>query len=535
MDEGGTAESEPMMASPSLATIKKSASQRSFKEGAASRRASFEPIASLPEESPMVLQEYEPPFRAQASPAPTQSAPTSSLPTPAASAKAASTPKPKASPPKAKGGSVSSRDFDTISLDSKQGSIMTRNSIRDYIRNERDTILRKNMALHETLKSEDHRREEFQARQLKNVGRSLPIYVRKLIRNLKRNVHKTMREKGGTPFSIVRGMFLHWDAEKNGALSFDNFSSCLSHLGMLIPAEDMKNIFNYYSKKTGEGELLMGYNELLTDIQSDEPSVLEFVEDEQHHRDENELRFEEHKDKYVVMPQIVKDFIEAVRHHVLKKMRAEGGTLYYHVSKVFTAYDFDYSSALCPDELLQAAKKKFNMAISLQECNDIVKFYDRKGAGEMDHSVFVKDICAGLAPILHFEEQTADSIKNAKEKLNANPFVQKPYRPPSNRVLEKLKDSVHKSLDYRLFKVGGSYKSWIHEAFAFWDPKVCIVNCVLRHTLMAHNRRPVNLLAGSPYKAPWADWGFRFPNQNAEQSCRYLTKAIKGNFSIIIF
>jgi hypothetical protein len=63
-------------------------------------------------------------------------------------------------------------------------------------------------------------------------------------------------------------------------------------------------------------------------------------------------------------------------------MRAEGGTL-YHVSKVFTAYDFDYSSALCPEELLQAAKKKFNMSISLKDCQDIVKFYDRKGAGEM--------------------------------------------------------------------------------------------------------------------------------------------------------
>lgn len=462
MDEASTTEAEPVAAPPTLGSLKKTGSQRSFKEGLASRRASFEPQgvpSTITEESNV------PDFDSAPAPAPAAfvDAPTASP--------VESKPKPRPAPKKSTAASVSSRDNDSMSLDSKQSSIMLRSGIRDYIRNERDTILRKNMALYETLKSEDNRREQFQQRQLKTVGREIPVYVQKLIRNVKRSVHRTMREKGGTPFSIIRGMFLHWDGQKNGALSFDNFRSCLNHLGVIIPLEDQRNIFNYYSKTSGSGDARMGYDELLADIQFDEPSVLEFVEATQQELDEREDRFEEHHDKFDVMPEIVKNFIEALRNEVMKKMRAEGGTLYYHVTRVFGSYDFDNCSAQFPDELYRVSRKKFNLSLSLHDCQKIVKFYDRKGGGVIDHRQFISDICAGLAPILHFEEQTATSIENAKQKLVANPFIKKTYKPPSNRVLEKLKDAVHNALDYRLFKVGGSYKSWINEAFAFWDPK----------------------------------------------------------------
>jgi Ca2+-binding EF-hand superfamily protein len=468
--------SEPAPAAPPMISSTKTASQRSFKESGEkestrSRRASFgfDPAPSIKEDAPVAFVEVtrdDPPFSVQPSPGQASS--------PAGPNTTSSKPKVKSTPSKTSARS-NTMDFDTLSIDSKANSIQTRNSIRDYIRNERDTIMRKNMALYETLKSEDNRREQFQTRQLKQVARNLPIYVLKLIGNLKRNVHKTMREKGGTPFSIIRGMFLHWDAQKNGALSFQNFANCLNHLGVLIPDADLRNIFNYYSKKSATGETLMGYDELLADIQHDEPTLLEFYEPHHHTADNKEMRFAEHKDRFAVKPEKVLKFIEAIRHHVLKKMRAEGGTLEYHISKVFNGYDFDYQSSLRVAELREADRNKFNINISLKDCEEIVAFYDRKGIGEMDHRLFVQDICANRTSMLAFEEQTAELIEAAKQKINSNPFIRKPYKPASNRVLEKLKDAVHESLDYRLFKVGGSYTSWIHEAFAFWDPKVRFV------------------------------------------------------------
>lgn len=348
----------------------------------------------------------------------------------------------------------------------KAATIELRSEIRNYIRNERDTTLKKWMALKESIKSEDVRRDQFLSRRLREDARILPVQIEKLIGNLKRSVHKTMREKGGTPFSILRQMFLYWDAKKLGYLSMEDLTNCLNSLGIEISEFDRREIFNHYATRDHG----MGYHELLLDIQRDEPSMIAFVED-QHADEKISLRFEERADHYTEMPEIVKRFIEATRYQVQHKMRVEGGTMYYHVRKIFQKFDFDYSNALSPSELFFAARKNLDLAMTEQDARDIVDYYDRKRQGEMMHSHFIDDVCVGLTSILEFNTRSAESIAEEKRKIQSNQFIRTPFKAKANKLLENIKLNVRRTLDIRVNSSGGSYKSWIKEAFTFWDPR----------------------------------------------------------------
>ena len=52
------------------------------------------------------------------------------------------------------------------------------------------------------------------------------------IGTLKKSVRVTMRDKGGTPFSIIRHMFLYWDADKSGEMSADELEGAMNSLGV---------------------------------------------------------------------------------------------------------------------------------------------------------------------------------------------------------------------------------------------------------------------------------------------------------------
>lgn len=90
--------------------------------------------------------------------------------------------------------------------------------IRGHIR-ERDTIQRKWLALAENIKAEDNRRDQFYRRKHVEDTKSIPINVVKFIGSLKKAVRKIMRYKGGTPYSIVRSLFIYWDAAKTGTIN----------------------------------------------------------------------------------------------------------------------------------------------------------------------------------------------------------------------------------------------------------------------------------------------------------------------------
>lgn len=344
-----------------------------------------------------------------------------------------------------------------------------RAEIRSYIKNERDTILKKWLALKESIRSEDNRRTQFLDKKLKQDTKSLPMNILKFIGTLKKGVRHTMRYKGGTPYSIIRALFLYWDADKSGRISADELIQCMQSLGAKVSYEECEEIVKYYAGLDLSGE--MDYRELLQDILVGEPSVIAFVtQSEDEERDHSELRFEEVADKFVQMPPIVVKFLEAVRSYLATTMRNVGGTPYQHIQHLFQFYDYDYSHGLEPRELVLACRRKMKLQITLEQAQEIVDYYDRKGVGEIVPEKFIEDVCIDVKPILTFTELSPRSIAASKKSLAVNPFIPKPFAAPANKVLEKFKQDVKIALVNKVNKLGGTVASWIREAFITWDP-----------------------------------------------------------------
>lgn len=342
-----------------------------------------------------------------------------------------------------------------------------RSEIREYIRNERDTILKKWMALKESIASEDRRRDEFHRKKEMEDTKALPVNILKFIGTMKKAVRSTMRYKGGTPYSIIRAMFIYWDADKSGLISTEELYACMKSLGAKATKRECEEIVQFY-RVPGQDE--MDYRELLHDVQSGEPSLIAFVtqqEDEQ--KAENEIRFEEVSDRFVHTPQIVKKFLEAVRHYLSVKMRIEGGTPFQHIRYLFSFYDYDYSNGLDAKELILACRRSMKLAINESQAQEIVQFYDRRGQGQINYDQFLHDVCSDVQSILTFTELTPRSIEARKKSLAVNPFIPKPFGAPPNKVLEKFKSDVKLSLVNKVNKLGGSAASWIREAFTHWD------------------------------------------------------------------
>ena len=356
-----------------------------------------------------------------------------------------------------------------------------RNDIKLYIRNERDTILKKWMALDEAVHSEDNRREQFLNRMLKQETLSIPLDVRKLIGNLKKAVHKIMIDKGGSPFSILRKMFLYWDSGHLGYLNEVDFKNCIRSLGIQIDDNKLHDIYMYYynineANNGGKANSVnkgLKYTDMLTDIQQDEPSIIEYVEgsSQEKHDEEQEMRFKEVNDKFKVMPERVKFYIEALRDFVAVKMRNSGGTPYSHVRKIFMAHDFDYSGKINADVLLYASKKVLKLNLTLKDAQDICDFYDRKSQGVIDYHLIINDVAHGITSVLAYVENTPRTIAESKRRLAINPLYHKPFYPKPNQTLESVKLRTHESLLIKMRDVGGSYKSWIAESIRYWDPR----------------------------------------------------------------
>lgn len=350
----------------------------------------------------------------------------------------------------------------------KQNVQAVRQEIRSYIQNERDTVLKKMLALKESIKSEDRRRFEFMDRKLKHDTKALPINVLKFIGTMKKAVHKTMRDKGGTPYSIIRSLFLYWDADKSGQMSGVELLACMTSLGVKVTLDNCQEIVKYYNKGVGEE---MDYREFLNDINEGEPNVISFVsEEEEKARETQEIRFEEVADAFIAMPPVVKKFIEAVKNYIAVTMRTEGGTPEQHVRFLFQFYDCDYSNGLQADEIAKAAQRKMKLNVTKENAEEIVKFYDRRNTGEMSYDAFAADVCAGVKPILTFTDLTPRGIAAAKASLAANPFVPKPFLAPANKILERFKRETKLALINKVNKLGGTVSSWIREAFVTWDP-----------------------------------------------------------------
>ena len=345
----------------------------------------------------------------------------------------------------------------------KKSAMQKRDSILNYIRNERDPINMKWKALVEQLRNEDFCRSKFVKKRISTDIEVLPLIIRKFIGSLRKAVKRLMRVKGGTPYSIIRSLFMYWDGDKKGRLSKVDLERCMNSLGIKATAEDREVIVDHY-KSIVPGE--MTYAGLLADLARGEPTLIDFdgVEDK-----DTGLRFVEVADSFAKMPPVVNYYLEAFRHYVAGRMRVLGGTPQEHVMAIILRFDKDVTGSLCAREVRSAAVSEMKLQCTQEQAVEIVKFYDRKGTDELDVNLFVSDVCSGVQSILHFTELSARGIAENKRALAENPFIIKAFRAIPNRFVERLKRDVTTLLGAKVYAVGGSKSGWLYEAFRFWD------------------------------------------------------------------
>lgn len=338
--------------------------------------------------------------------------------------------------------------------------------------------------LEQAVKSEDKRRKEFYDKITEKTS-VIPLTIEKFIRTLKSSVRLTMRHVGGTPFSIIRHMFLHWDSAKKGALSEPDLHRCLLSLGVKTTKDERDNIIEYYSVKRNpkgvdaatinalveKGDDMISYHLLLNDILRGEPTVIEFV----HENHEEELlldksrRFAVAADAFSHKPKLVQDFLEALQCTVSQKLAVDGGTPFSVIRAAFNHYDHNYNCHLDKYEFIKAMKS-LNVNLSVHDSEHIIAFYDRSGTGELDYQVMLRDICQGMDSIVAHKELTATDRDAITQTIKTNQFLNDHFAAAPSKVLHQFITNARISLNKKVALSGGSVESWARDAFHSWDP-----------------------------------------------------------------
>lgn len=369
-----------------------------------------------------------------------------------------------------KGGAATAADFagDAGTKASKAKAAEKRDKIRDYIRNERDTIQRKWLCLQECVNSEERRKEEFSKMQEIMKTRALPPAVNKLIQTLKRAVRHEIRDVGGTPHSIIRAMFIYWDADNTGELDHQELKQCINHLGVAISDTDIDAIITYYD--AGKNTNQLHYQKLLEDVAFGEPSIFEYVSSDFEENIDINDRYETQKDKNRITPAVVVEFIDAVRSVIARKMRNEGGTVMSHLRDAFLKFDRDYSNALDLNELQLSMKVNLKLQMSEAQARAIVNYYDPTGEGQMAYDLLAKDVLKDQPPLLYHEELTKRTVDKIIQKEKSNKFISQKFTPHHSKIVEIFKKKVVASIEEKLRSEGGSIRSVVRNAFIAYDP-----------------------------------------------------------------
>jgi Ca2+-binding EF-hand superfamily protein len=357
---------------------------------------------------------------------------------------------------------------DTNKLELKQKAADKRLEIRNYIRNERDTIQRKWLCLQECVNSEERRKEQFNKMQEILRTRDIPDAVIRLIQTLKRCVRKEIRDVGGNPHSIIRAMFIYWDADKTGELNHRDLRQCLSNLGVNVADHDIDSIISYYD--AGKGTNRLHYKKLLDDVAFGEPSLFEYVDPEP--EIDVKERFEMIHDKNKDRPPIVTEFIDAVQSVISRKMRNEGGTVLSHLRDAFLKFDHDYSNALDADELILAMSVNLKLKMTKQQADVIIAYFadPLSNSSQMQYEYLVKEVTKYQTPMLHHEELTKRTVDRINEKERNNQFIHQKFVVKPSKVVEEFKRKVIASIENKLRSEGGSIKSVVRNAFIKYDP-----------------------------------------------------------------
>jgi Ca2+-binding EF-hand superfamily protein len=134
-------------------------------------------------------------------------------------------------------------------------------------------------------------------------------------------------------------------------------------------------------------------------------------------------------------------------------------------------FDHDYSSALDTNELTMAMKRNLGLTITQEQAEAVVRFYDRKNAGQMSYQLLLEDVVRGQPLMLQHPELSARTIARTRDSLRSNPFVPTPFKPAPNKMVDIFRTNVRRSLDNIIRYKGGSVKSWLSKSFVAWDPQ----------------------------------------------------------------
>ena len=351
----------------------------------------------------------------------------------------------------------------------KKSALEIRNEIKNYIKNERDTILLKWKCLEQAVQTEDAEREKAGKSLLFAKTNKVPDNVRKFIGSVKYGIKKLTAGKGGTIPSIAKQLLIYWDSEKSRTLSFRDLKNFVNNLGIDMPDQGIQDVINYYKSKKDNNK--MDYKLFLNDLKQGEPDLINFDPKNPLLEIKAEDRFKDQSDFYANMPELVKQYIHAIQYWVGNKMRVEGGTPWQHIRDIFLKHDFNFSFGIDPQELLYASRKHMYLDISPEQANAIIKYYDIDKKGEIYYNKIVDDVCIGVKPILAFTELTEKEIKEEKDKQKTNPFIPKPFKSRNCRVLESLKRTIKNNLNKKVNISGGIWIDYLREAFVAWDPR----------------------------------------------------------------
>ena len=352
----------------------------------------------------------------------------------------------------------------------KKVLLEVRNTIRNQIQDDKKQLSKQWMAFKEHCKKEDFRHDQFYAAKTREFNRVLPLIILKFIGSIKRAVRQQMRTKGGTCYSIVRDLCLYWDADRSGKISVSELRGILRSLSLITTEEEEREIIRFYASEGDQIE--MDYQDLLQDIQRGEPTVIEYVtQEDELKKAKNEFYFERVNRSFNECPKIVEQFVEVAQDYIATKMRNEGGTPHSIIRSLILQYDHDYSGGLNAIELQTACIKSMKLQMSREQAEEIVKFYDLRKTGQMQFDIFYPHVSSGTQPLLHYNVKTPRTLTKLRENLSKNPLITHEFNAKPNKILEKFKIDVKLFLETKVKACGNSAKYWIFEAFHYWDPK----------------------------------------------------------------
>uniref|UniRef100_A0A7S1TRY6 EF-hand domain-containing protein n=1 Tax=Phaeomonas parva TaxID=124430 RepID=A0A7S1TRY6_9STRA len=244
----------------------------------------------------------------------------------------------------------------------------------------------------------------------------MPGLVKDFIGRLRQLLLKKMRVDGGTEFSIIRKVFLGWDADQSGQLDKEELRGAARDFGLRLSAREAGIIVDYYSDTEGAHE--MSYQKLVKDLTNGTTHYLQHISGNDVRRELESARARstcrtEREVFFTARPKrkprnmMVEALKVRIRRRLEELMKEKGGTVTSHIREVFLFWDGDASGKLDAGEV-KGALQRLHIYCSDDEASAMVHYYDAGTAGEMSYELLIQDVSRGVPSLL--EQEKFDSI-----------------------------------------------------------------------------------------------------------------------------